>query len=199
MTLDLKGQKALLRRQMRQVLERLSGAARAEASRQVCASLRRKAAWTRARFILFFAPLPDEIDIFPLLTTAIEEGKSVALPRYIEADRAYSVSRVADPVGDLERGRYGIREPRASCPGVALNRLDLVLVPGVAFTVAGRRLGRGMGYYDRLLRSVGGMKCGVGFDEQVVPEIPAEPHDVELDLIVTPSRWCRASQRAGLK
>jgi 5-formyltetrahydrofolate cyclo-ligase len=65
----------------------------------------------------------------------------------------------------------------------------LVLVPGVAFDSHGRRLGRGKGFYDQLLAFVRGTKCGVAFDEQIVPEIPIEPHDVRLNCILTPTRW----------
>jgi 5-formyltetrahydrofolate cyclo-ligase len=65
----------------------------------------------------------------------------------------------------------------------------LVLVPGVAFDLRGRRLGRGKGFYDRLLADAGGLKCGVAFDEQIVTEIPVEPHDVSVDCILTPTRW----------
>jgi 5-formyltetrahydrofolate cyclo-ligase len=76
---------------------------------------------------------------------------------------------------------------------VPLNQLDFLLVPGVAFDRSGRRLGRGKGFYDRLLAGVTGMKCGVAWDEQIVHELPAEPHDIAMDLMLTPSRWadCR--------
>ncbi|MEY2466031.1 MAG: 5-formyltetrahydrofolate cyclo-ligase, partial [Verrucomicrobiota bacterium] len=67
--------------------------------------------------------------------------------------------------------------------------LDLILVPGVAFELHGRRLGRGKGFYDRLLADMRGTTCGVAFDEQIVAEIPVEPHDVHLDYLLTPTRW----------
>jgi 5-formyltetrahydrofolate cyclo-ligase len=70
-----------------------------------------------------------------------------------------------------------------------MNRLDLILVPGLAFDLNGRRLGKGKGYYDRLLAGVSGIKCGVAFDEQVVSEVPAGPHDVRVNCILTPTRW----------
>jgi 5-formyltetrahydrofolate cyclo-ligase len=63
------------------------------------------------------------------------------------------------------------------------------LVPGLAFDPSGRRLGRGKGFYDRLLAMVRGRKCGIAFEEQVVPEIPVEPHDIRLDCLLTPRRW----------
>jgi 5-formyltetrahydrofolate cyclo-ligase len=70
-----------------------------------------------------------------------------------------------------------------------LNRLDLVLVPGVAFDARGGRLGRGKGFYDRLLSAVNGTKCGVAFDEQIVDAVPVGPLDVLVNCILTPTRW----------
>jgi 5-formyltetrahydrofolate cyclo-ligase len=96
---------------------------------------------------------------------------------------------VSDPANDLRPGLLGIREPTEHCEAIALKRLDLVLVPGVAFDARGRRLGRGKGYYDRLLSDVRGVRCGVAFDEQIVPEVPVGPRDALLNCVVTPSRW----------
>ena len=86
-------------------------------------------------------------------------------------------------------GKFGVREPAERCAPVPLNRLDLVLVPGIAFDIRGGRLGRGQGYYDRLLSAVTGLKCGVAFDEQIVDAVPVGPLDVRLNCILTPTRW----------
>jgi 5-formyltetrahydrofolate cyclo-ligase len=80
-------------------------------------------------------------------------------------------------------------EPNATCAQLDLKLLDLLLVPGLGFAIAGQRLGRGGGYYDRLLTKAGGFKCGVAFDWQVVANLPLEPHDVLLNCILTPTRW----------
>ena len=66
---------------------------------------------------------------------------------------------------------------------------DLILVPGVAFDLHGRRLGRGKGFYDQLLAAVRGTTCGVAFEQQMVREVPVEPHDIHLNSILTPTRW----------
>src|SRR5204863_2517253 len=92
-------------------------------------------------------------------------------------------------VSDLKIGRFGIREPAEHCPPISLNRLDFILVPGVAFDLTGRRLGRGKGFYDQLLAAVSGTTCGVAFDEQIVREIPVAPHDIRVNCILTPTRW----------
>ena len=139
--------------------------------------------------ILFFAPLPEEVDVWPLLIEALMVGKGAALPRFDSATKTYVACRVENPDRDVVSGKFGIREPGALCPRILPPRVDLILVPGVAFDLNGWRLGRGKGFYDRLLASLQSVKCGVVFDQQVVTEVPAEEHDVRLDCLLTPTRW----------
>ena len=145
--------------------------------------------WLEAQSILCYAPLSEEIDVWGLVQDALDARKEIALPQFDRGRRLYRAARVRDLQADLVRGQLGIREPAPTCPAVPLIQLDLVLVPGVGFDQFGHRLGRGQGYYDRLLADVRGTKCGLAFDCQWVTEIPVEPHDVKLDCIVTPSRW----------
>ena len=140
---------------------------------------------------MLYAPAADELDIWPLAQAAIGQGKNVAIPRYEAAADSYEACRIKDLTQDLSPGRYGIREPREKCEVVALKRLDLILVPGVAFDLQGRRLGRGKGYYDRLLAAARGQTCGVAFDQQIVHQVPVEPHDSDVNWILTPSRWIK--------
>jgi 5-formyltetrahydrofolate cyclo-ligase len=164
------------------------------ASAQLCDRLRIQPIWHRATRILFFAPLPGELDLWPLLVEALHAGKTVGLPRYIPAQRSYAAIEIKDLAQDLAVGHFGIREPRSGDRIFPLNRLDLALVPGVGFDSSGHRLGRGKGYYDRLLAGIKGTKCGVAWDFQVLDAIPAELHDVCVDCILTPTRWLVAGQ-----
>jgi 5-formyltetrahydrofolate cyclo-ligase len=138
--------------------------------------------------VLCFASLSDEPDIAPAVESALAEKKIIALPRFDSASGCYGASVITDSA-QLVRGPFGALEPGPGCPLCPLNQLDLILVPGVAFDLAGRRLGRGKGFYDRLLAAVRGHKCGVAFEEQIVADLPEEPHDVRVDSIVTPARW----------
>lgn len=149
--------------------------------------------WQKAQSVLLFAPMPGELDIWPLLLDALRAGKQVALPRFERHTKSYAAFRIQDPDNDLEAGHFGIREPNTQCPKLAPGPVDLILVPGVAFDRQGHRLGRGKGYYDKLLAVMRGTRCGVAFDQQMVNAIPVEGHDAKMDCVLTPTSWVRLS------
>ena len=181
--------KAALREEIRARVKGFSSAARASASAEICARLQTQDVWRAAKSVLLFAPLPDEPDIWPLLAEALAANKTVALPSFVPGTNVYTARRIIDPARDLVIGKFGIREGADVSPEMELNHLDLALVPGVAFDLHGGRLGRGKGFYDRLLADVRGTKCGVAFDEQVVDAVPVGPLDIPLNCILTPTRW----------
>lgn len=186
---SLNSAKRALRLEIRARVRRMPPEQRAEASAQARQLLVQQSPWRTARCVLFFAPLDDELDLWPLVATALAAGKSVALPRFESASQSYGPCQISDPEQDLRAGRFGILEPDRNCAELPLNRLDFVLVPGVAFDARGCRLGRGRGYYDRLLHAVQGVTCGAAFDEQIVRHLPLGPHDVNVKCILTPTRW----------
>jgi 5-formyltetrahydrofolate cyclo-ligase len=181
--------KAILRQQVLGLVKAMTPEQRAALSGRACALLQRQEIWEQAALIFFYAPLPEEVDIWPLVGDALAAGKTVALPRFDPATQRYVACQIQNIAQDLGEGRYGIREPGEHCVAVPPNRLDLILAPGVAFDSQGRRLGRGKGFYDQMLATVRGTTCGVAFDEQIVETIPVESHDVHLNCILTPTRW----------
>ena len=185
----IKEAKQALRKQVRAELRHMEPGEQAAASAQARALLAAQALWKTAQWVLFFAPLPGELDIWPLLSEALSAAKRVALPRFVSETRNYEPCQILDPRLDVEVGQLGIREPLRRCAPLPPTRLDLILVPGVAFDLHGHRLGRGKGYYDRLLRGLGATTCGVAFDQQIVAGIPVEPHDVRVNRVLTPTRW----------
>jgi 5-formyltetrahydrofolate cyclo-ligase len=187
--------KRALRQQVRAALGQLGPAERATASAEACARLAAKPLWQTAKWVLFYAPLPEELDLWPLLIEALAAGKHVVLPRFVAEARTYEVCPIKDLGRDLRVGHFGIREPNDRCAQLSSNRLDLILVPGVAFDLHGQRLGRGKGYYDQLLKVLRGTTCGVAFDQQVVEAIPVESHDERLDCVLTPTRWLELKAR----
>jgi 5-formyltetrahydrofolate cyclo-ligase len=180
--------KDVLRWKIRARLEKLSAATREAASLKICAQLKEQPFFNNAATILFFAPLPDEADIWPLFQEVLAANKIVALPQFDAVAQNYIARRVQNLPDEIVTGQFWIREPKSSCAKIALADFDLLLVPGVAFDLRGNRLGRGQGFYDQLLAGVRGMKCGIAFDEQVVKEVPVGKMDVPADFILTPTR-----------
>jgi 5-formyltetrahydrofolate cyclo-ligase len=180
--------KSELRAQIRERLKSISLAVRTVESMELCARLEPQL--RSAQTILFYAPLPDELDVWPLMEKWLK-SKICALPAFDAATQAYVARRVTNLETDIAEGKFGVSEPLPECEKVPLDKFDLILVPGVAFDWSGNRLGRGQGFYDRILAEASGVKCGVGYDFQLVEKIPVEPHDAKVDFIFTPSRSVR--------
>jgi 5-formyltetrahydrofolate cyclo-ligase len=188
MSSDITLEKSQLRKIIRDRMIALTPALHGAASMAVCLRLKRQAFFQNATNRLFFAPLPGEINIWPLVEETLAAGGTVALPRFNPDTQSYEASLIKNLATDLIIGPYELREPSPNCPTAALDEFDLILVPGIGFDVRGNRLGRGKGYYDRMLSMTRGYKCGVGFEEQIVKEIPSATHDVRMDSVITPNR-----------
>jgi len=184
--------KDALRSMIRARLEKISPAVRAVES--IALGERLKAQMPSAHTILFFAPLPDELDVWPLLELSLAMGTNCALPFFDEEKKFYRARQIKNMAADIVAGKFGVREPAAGCAEIPLDKFDLVLLPGMAFDLQGNRLGRGRGFYDRLLAKTSGVKCGVGFDFQLLEKIPTEPHDAQVDFILTPTRCVKVSR-----
>lgn len=178
--------KAELRQRIRAALGQVSLAVRTVESLELCARLEPQL--QSAHRILFFAPLADELDVWPLLEKLLPARKICALPAFDAAEQFYSARRVKNLETDIVTGKFGVSEPLPECEPMPLDQFDLVLVPGVAFDLGGNRLGRGRGFYDRILAVASGVKCGVAYDFQLLEKIPIEPHDARVDFIFTPTR-----------
>jgi 5-formyltetrahydrofolate cyclo-ligase len=187
--------KASLRTQVRERLRVMTETARASSSARARELLQAQKQWRDARSVLLYAPMSMELDVWPLLELLLRTGKTAALPRFAPELQKYIVCPVLNSEADICSGNYGIREPAARCARAEMSQFDLILVPGLAFDLQGRRLGRGKGYYDHLLAEARGVTCGVAFDEQILDQVPVEDHDRHLDSILTPTRWVETQAR----
>ncbi len=187
--------KAALRRAVRATVAGLSVEEKQRLSVEAVALMLRQRVWIDAASVLLFAPMADELDIWPLAGAALQGGKLLALPRYNAAAKDFEICQVRDLGLDIRVGYKNIREPSAECTLFEGKRLDLVLVPGVAFDLHGHRLGRGMGFYDRILKRLDGVTCGVAFDQRMVNGIPVERHDVRVNWVLTPTQWIECARK----
>jgi 5-formyltetrahydrofolate cyclo-ligase len=189
-------EKRLLRREMAQRRQTLSPVERVRLSAAVVAHLEAlpelAAARAPGKTVAGFLALEGkgEVDPAPALAAARARGARVALPR-ISATPPRLRFHDVDP-GDataLASGPFGLREPPSTAPEIDVAHIDVMLVPGLAFDRAGRRLGYGGGYYDEAagrLRTAGrGLLVGLAYDFQVVDRCPAGDADVDLDCVVT--------------
>lgn len=137
---------------------------------------------TDYQIIMAYWPLPDEVDIRPLLDRLVSEGRIVLLPCVIDKE-TMMICRY-NSTADLTEGAFHIMEPTgASYP--TEDPIDAAIIPGVAFDAAGHRLGRGRGYYDRFLAAHPHIyKIGVCFSFQHVSEVPTLEHDISMDVVV---------------
>jgi 5-formyltetrahydrofolate cyclo-ligase len=132
-----------------------------------------------------FMPLKSEINPLPLMQKLAEQGAQLALPAI--AGRGKPLTMRAWQFGAaLDRGQWGIREPKADAPEVDP---DILLVPLLAFDRKGFRIGYGAGYYDMTIHRLRGLKpvtaVGIAFAAQEVPDVPTTPRDERLDLVLT--------------
>ncbi len=138
----------------------------------------------------FYMPMPDELDVIPLMRWWQERGLPVALPRTLTQEKRLEFRLIARLDTDLQVGAFDIMEPKPSCPLVMPDEIGVIIVPGRAFDEWGNRLGRGLGYYDRFLKTlpITTLKLALAFDCQIVPRIPVKPNDVPMDVIITERR-----------
>ena len=175
------------RAEARARLRAMSPASRDAAGERIAERLWTLPEISGARAMLLYASLPEEVPTDAIAREALRRGIVVSYPRCLPETRAMTLHVLREMDELREVGSYGIREPDLACPTLELRDLDALLVPGLAWDRRGGRLGRGAGYYDRLFASPGarGVRCGLFFAVQELPEIPLDPWDVPLDAVVT--------------
>lgn len=175
--------KAEIRAEMRARRKAVLPAERAEASVRICERL---LARRLAGPVAVYLASADEIDLAPFVAGCMAHGVRLVAPRWNGAEYELAELNGCWP-GGLVAGPHAILEPPPSAPIVPSGEVGTWIVPGLAFAEGGARLGYGGGWYDRLMADAraDARKLGVGYRFQRVKALPAEPHDVQLDEIVT--------------
>ena len=172
-----------LRRYVRAQKRQYTAEQLAAMSEGICSRVLASAEWQEAGTLLLYYPLADEVDVRPLIKDAFESGKRVLLP-VCKGDELEL--RLYEGAASMAEGAFGIMEPTG--PLFAPEDypdIQLALVPGMAFDSLGHRLGRGKGYYDRLLPKLTETRLqGICFPFQLLDEVPAEAHDINVQVVV---------------
>jgi len=160
------------------------------ASILIQAAFLRTAEFINARTIALYHPIHNEVETSAVFAEALAASKRILFPAV--SGRKLLFHRVRNKEG-LQRGSFGILEPKGSFEIHDPSEADVIVIPGVVFDMRGRRIGYGKGFYDNTLHAFEGQGKFVGFcyDFQVVHEIVDEPHDVKMDLLITDTRVIR--------
>jgi 5-formyltetrahydrofolate cyclo-ligase len=186
----LRAAKRTVRDRVLRLRDELPAAEQLRAGAAITTAIAARADFAAARTVLLSFSFRSEWDTRSLAATALAAGKTVAAPRVDPPRRMLELRRVADLDRDLAPGYRGIPEPLLHCQSIALAAIDWVLVPGVAFDASGHRIGYGGGYYDRLLPLLraDARRVSGAFELQLVDRVPAAPHDLTVDALVTERR-----------
>jgi 5-formyltetrahydrofolate cyclo-ligase len=181
----LMDEKKIIRSQMKETLSMLSKPLYEDYSYQVAGNLFQEPNWKAAKVIGITISKQPEVDTYQIIRKAWETGKQVVVPKCIPTEKAL-IFRTLTRFAQLESVFYGLLEPiEAETTAVKQSEIDLLIVPGLAYTSEGFRVGFGGGYYDRYLNQYQGNTVALAFQCQVVPSIPVEAHDIPVSKIIT--------------
>ncbi len=173
--------KQTLRNTFQNQRDSLSPAQVQEINQAVCLHLARWPLFQQSHTVLAYLAFRNEISLQPLLDGYPE--KIWAIPRTLPAGRM-TIHRYQND--GLIRHPWGMLEPSADTDTVPLQKIELILVPGVAFDLRGGRLGFGGGYYDRLLPQLNAPRVGIAYPGNIIPSVPTNEHDGRMDWLVRP-------------
>lgn len=172
-------EKKSIRKENKQKVATLEGNIRKEKEKLIFKKLEFDPKFIAAQYILLFSSLPDEVNTHRFIKKwqrkkniylPVVQGENLIIKAYNKGDK-------------LSKGAFNILEPKNNNK-INLEELDLIIVPGTAFDLQGNRMGRGKGYYDRLLKENKNYTIGICYAEQIVDIIPFEKHDVAMNKII---------------
>ena len=179
----VKKKKACIRRQILEARARLDVGYCLDADKAILERLLQIEVYKQADVVFTYVSMDGEVDTRPLIDYALAVGKKVAVPRCEGKGimRAYYIMGMEE----LEKGAYGILEPRAECREARPEDIGLAVTPCVCCSKSGFRLGYGGGYYDRYLSGIPAVRAALCRERMMVEYIPAEIHDCTMDYVVT--------------
>ena len=176
-------EKTLLRKKMKTAMTEFEKSYVIDSNFKIVDNIIESDLYKNAHTVFTFIPMDHEIDIRPIITDALNRGKTVSGPKCFK-DRHMQARKIKS-FDDVVPGPMKIPEPKDSCPIISKEKIDLVLVPCLAANKEGYRLGYGAGYYDRYLKDYIGSTILLCREEQLIKHLPVESHDIKTDYYVT--------------
>ncbi len=176
-------EKKLLRKEIREIITQRFLPRREEISRGICSRVLEHEPYKEAKTVFLFVGTAREVNTLPILEDAWSRGKTVCVPRCI-AGNQMALCHITS-LEDLQTGAYGILEPAENCPTLPHSAIDFALIPCLACTRAGDRLGKGGGYYDRFFQLYSGPAAVICPEILLLDHIPTEPFDKRISTVIT--------------
>ena len=194
---DIKLAKKVLRKEIRLKVAAISPDDKVKQSRIVTEKVTESRDFQNAKSLSLYLHMDDEIITEDILKTALKRGKKCYIPRYFMGGNCMEMVELYDmqDYETLPLTKWNIKQPgddEKRPEALEQGSLDLMLIPGMAFSLKGQRLGRGKGYYDTYLSKAESLgirpkTLALAFNEQIMPEIPCDSHDFTIDSIIYPN------------
>ena len=178
--------KSTLRHEIKKRLVQMSREDKIAKSKQICGWVVDSDIFQRASVVMMFLSMPHEVDTTPLILSAWQQGKTVAVPKVSWQQRHMIPVEISSLDTDLKEDQRGLRNPTNGVP-VPFDEIDLVITPGLGFDKNGNRLGRGGAFYDNFFKheKITAARWALAFSQQICDEIPHDDSDVPVDAVVT--------------
>lgn len=188
--------KKSLRKKMLEIRRSLSEDIKASESKTIYQNIINSDYYRNSNLIMAYVSLKDEVQTLSLMKTVINDGKKLCIP-FVRDRSGIMIAAYIEDLSDLVIGEFGILAPDSNKLRIVdPKKIELILLPGVAFDYAGHRLGMGLGFYDRFLsKAISAKLVALAFSCQIVSDVPSEAHDYVMDYIVT--KDCITDCKAG--
>ncbi|WP_051553564.1 5-formyltetrahydrofolate cyclo-ligase [Desulfobulbus elongatus] len=182
-------ERSRLRQAMVAQRDRLSAEERLAKSERIAAVLMTHPLFSQKKLVFIYCHFRSEVQTARVIDECLERGKTVCVPMSLPEQAQMAAVAIIDPLCDLAPGYMGIPEPLpllTQTRRVEPAAIEVAVIPGTVFDRSGHRLGYGLGFYDRfLVRAPTAIRIGLSFACQMVERLPAQPHDIPMDMIVT--------------
>jgi len=188
---EIQEKKNDIRSEIKNVLNSRSRSERLKKTKDIENRLFEFANFLEAKIALLYLSKDDKVRMEDIIGRCFSINKTVVLPAFDTEKHEMKLMKVGNLKADLKTGSRGIKEPkRQLCKIVPIEYIDIAFIPGIAFDEKGGRIGSGEGYYDRFIPKLPNTtrKVSLAFEDQIVQQVPMEPHDRYIDILITETR-----------
>ncbi|MBI5375140.1 MAG: 5-formyltetrahydrofolate cyclo-ligase [Candidatus Schekmanbacteria bacterium] len=181
---------------MKQLRLDLDYGERVKLSDEICNKVLKLSILKKADIIACYIAKPEEVQTEKLILKLLDMGKKVVIPKVNPGNKGIEFYYLKSFHSELEKGYHGIMEPKTLLKKLGVkSHIDFAIVPSLALDITGTRIGFGGGYFDRFFSPAPERTtiCGIAFDFQILDTLPSDPHDINVDLIVTEKRTINCS------